>query len=166
MKIVYVNGLHGEKSTKPKKLSDILNREITHIVYDYEKHQGLYIEDLFDALDKEQPDVIIASSTGAYLVREYCFTRSVALIALNPVIDIEKTFRQIEENIDIPYQYMTKYNHSISELVLVNLDDEVINPEETIQTLNNVLVFEKGGHRFSNLEETKGEIEHFLNFLV
>ena len=162
--ICYVNGYNGENSKKPQKLEKLLNIPIKHIKYIYEKHQGDAIKKLYDELDDNGCDIIIASSTGAYIVRDYCFERSVILIALNPVINIETTFKKL--GVKIPNIPKHNYRYLLEQLIFVNKDDELIDYKKTQKLLHNVVVFEKGGHRFDNLEETVPHIENLFKYAL
>ena len=158
MKIYYINGYKGNNSSKPKILSNILNKDINHVVYDYDKNN---IEEIYEKV--KDADLIIGSSTGAYLIRDFCFDNSVPLISINPVINIKETFNKI--GVPVPEIPEHNFRKNIQELVLVTEDDELINYKDTIKKLNNVKSFKDGGHRFKNLERVKNDILEFIKFI-
>lgn len=161
MKVAYINGFKGENSSKPKKLSKILGLTVDHIVYDYNKNNIQKIED-----KAKNYDVIIASSTGAYIARSIAEKHNIALISLNPVINLEKTFKKL--NVKVPDIPKPNYDILLEEIVLLNKDDELIDyreAEEIFKKKNQCKVYEKGGHRFENLEEVAEDIKEFLKFL-
>jgi len=158
MKIYYINGYKGNNSNKPKILSDILNEDINHVVYDYDKNN---LKEIYEKV--KDADLIIGSSTGAYLIRDFCFNNSVPLISINPVINIKETFNKI--GVPVPEIPEHNFRKNIQELVLVTEDDELIDYKDTIKLLNNVKSFEDGGHRFKNLERVKDDILEFIKFI-
>lgn len=160
MKIAYINGYKGEKSKKYSELSKILNINIDHIVYKYSENN---IDEI-----KEQAkdyDIIIASSTGAYIARDICFELNIPLISLNPVIDIFETFGKIGE----PAPNIKPHNFAkvLEEIVFLNKDDELVDYNKSKELFDKkntwTVSFNKGTHRFNNLVDTKDYIFSFLN---
>jgi len=157
MNIIYINGYKGEKSSKAKKLSKLLHLDIEHVVYNFDKNN---IDEITEKSKKA--DIIIGSSTGAFIGRIIAEKYDIPLISLNPVVDLEKTFRKIGVPVpDIPSPIYAR----IGQLNLVNKDDDLIDYTETVSTFPNCKIYEKGGHRFSNLEETKEDILNFIKTL-
>ncbi len=161
MKIYYINGYDGENSIKPKQLSQILETEVQHIIYNYKENNILEI-----ANKCKDADLIIASSTGAYIARKICFDNTIPLISLNPVTNLEETFKKL--GIPKPKIEELPKNYSLCELILINKDDELIDYKTTsAQFPNKSKVFETGGHRFENIldEDVKEAIKDFLKYI-
>ncbi len=88
---------------------------------------------------------------------------NIPVISLNPVIDLKKTFNDL--GVKVPN--IPETNELLSELVFVNKDDELINPNDTIKKYNDrCIIFKKGGHRFTNISETIPYIMNFIRFNV
>jgi len=127
MNIVYING-YSEGTytgTKYKTLSTLLNEKITLVEYKYKDNNIKEIEEKI-----KNADLVIASSTGAYLARNICYKHNLPLIALNPVINLEETFNKI--GVDVP-KIPNGNNKNLRELILVSEDDELINPLKTLE---------------------------------
>jgi len=160
MKILYINGYKGSNK-KAKILEKMLNCKIDYICVDYDKDIAYQnIEN-----KAKDYDLIIGSSTGSYLGRSICEKNNIPLISFNPVVDINDTFNKLK----VPPPNLPKPDFlCLEELVLLNKDDELIDWQKTALKLNNqsnVVLHEKGGHRFENIEETKESILSFLKFL-
>lgn len=163
MKIVYINGYKGETSSKVNTLEKMLGETITRGIYIYSNNE----EDT-DANIKHikevcaDADLIIGSSTGAYIARHIAHYYNLPLISLNPVIDLEETFNKIGVKAPSLLKYRLDDNYLLEELVLLNKDDELIDYKPTVELRHNCRVYEKGGHRFENLTETKEEMLDFI----
>lgn len=159
MKIAYINGYNGENSNKPKDLSKILNMTVDHIVYDYKENN---IEEI-KVLAKNY-DLIIGSSTGAYIARDICFDLNIPLISLNPVIDLEKTFKEL--GVKTPNIAKHNFTKVLEEIIFLNEDDELIDFEKSLKLFSDknaeIVIFDNGTHRFNNLVDIK---EHTLDFI-
>ena len=54
-------------------------------------------------------------------------------------------------------------------MILLNKDDELLDYRRTFEIFSNhaqIVLFEKGGHRFSNLEDTEQHIKEFINYNI
>ena len=159
MKIYYINGYNGENSNKPKILENMLNTEIKHIVYDYSKNNIKEIEEL-----SKDADLIIASSTGAYIARTICFNHNIPLVSLNPVIDLDKTFKKL--NVKTPNIPRLPDNYLLSEIVFVTEDDELIDHRETFLKFPTRTKIYPGTHRFETLNLIKNDLLEFIKYTI
>lgn len=158
MKIYYINGYKGENSEKSHEFEKMLGVNIQHVVYKYGETK---YEDIVEKV--KDADLIIGSSTGAYIARSICESYNITLISLNPVINLENTFAKL--NVKEPILPKPKFS-KLSELVLLNKDDELIDYKEALSLFKNQCkVFEKGGHRFLNLKQTKEDVLEFIKYL-
>ena len=158
MKVYYINGHMGDQSNKPQKLEKMLDMKITHIKF-------IYGVTSFESIEEQckDADILIGSSTGAYIARVIAEKYNISLISLNPVLAIKETFEKI--GVPPPNIPKPKWDH-LSELVLINEDDELIDSLETEKIFySQCKVYKQGGHRFENLEETKDDILSFIKFL-
>jgi len=160
--IYYINGWNGENSIKAKKLTQYLGTEVKHLVFDNYNYNEIkeFIEQ--HTLDI---DMLITSSTSSYIAQRLCCENNIKLVSINPVIDIHKTFKKMGEKVpaNIP---INKTLYSISQLILINKDDTLIDWNQTFELYKNnyhVEVFKKGGHRAENLEEMSKYIMESIN---
>ena len=160
MKIAYIGGYKGT-GHKAEKLSKMLNIDIKPVILDYD----IFDDKKYKEIENEvkDSDVIIGSSTGSYLARSICEKHNIALISLNPVICIRDTFKKL--GVTPPKIKKPKFS-LLDEIIFLNKDDEIINYEQTLNKFSNqCVVFEKGGHQFSNVEMLKDYILDFIKFL-
>jgi len=160
MKIAYVNGynISNYKGTKHIFLSKALNEDIKLVEYRYKDNNIKEIDNKIKDMD-----LVIASSTGAYLARHICYKYNIPLISLNPVIDLKTTFSKI--GVEVP-NIKDGINLSLQELILLNEDDELIDYRLTKDLFyTQTVVFKEGTHRFYNLEETVPYIKEFMDRL-
>lgn len=164
MKILYINGYKGS-CKKAKILSEFLGPVDCDII-DYDNFD---FEKVYEKA--KNYDLIISSSTGSYLGRCISEKNNIPLISMNPVIDLEDTFRKLNANPPNPPNppKIPKPNFDcIEELVLLNKNDELIDYKKTIERLKNqseIIVYDKGTHRFENIKDVKDDILNFIKFL-
>jgi len=158
MKILYINGYNGTKN-KSIILSKILNANVDCKLIDYDNFE--YKE--FEIFAKNY-DLIIGSSTGAYLGRVICEKFNIPLISINPVINLEKTFKKL--NAKVPNIPKVEFL-CLEELVLLGINDDLIDPYKTKEKLKNhsKIIFKDADHKFSNLEDCENEIIEFIKYL-
>ena len=160
--IYYINGWNGKNSTKAKKLTQYLHTEVKHLVFDNNNYNEIKKIIGKNALDI---DMLITSSTSSYIAQRLCYENNIKLVSINPVIDIHNTFNKMGEKIpeDIP---INDCLYGISQLVLINKDDTLIDWNQTFELYKNnyhVEVFEKGGHKSENLEEMSRYIVKYID---
>ena len=160
LKIFYVNGYGGENSNKPEVLSKMLNTKVTHFKVDYNKLETLNLSELKSA------NLIIASSTGSYLARKVCEDNNIPLVSVNPIINenvLKTTFKKLNADvpkIDVPRGLL------LDEIIFVTADDELIDYQKAkLSKSDNIVVFNKGGHRFLNMERIQPKLLEFMKFL-
>lgn len=164
MKIVYINGFQSENSSKPEKLSKLLGIDIEHVVLKVDANGETNIKEIEKYFEENDVDFIIGSSLGGYVAHYIASMFIIPTIVLNPVIDLEVTFKdRVTPNLPL---FVTE--EIVPKLVLLAKDDNII---DYLPTLNKykknskVVVYPYGGHRFlgSGLHKTKGDIEEFIN---
>ena len=139
IKITYINGYKGSSSSKAKFLSDKYNA--THIIL----KDSFNIDEICKALNEIQPDIVIASSTGCFVV-DNCNYNDATFIYLNPLVDLNDLVKIGADTTNL------KNLHTIEKkpLVLLNKDDELLDYTKAIKKYNNTTIFKNGGHRFTN----------------
>ncbi|MCW3786869.1 YqiA/YcfP family alpha/beta fold hydrolase [Plebeiibacterium sediminum] len=175
--IIYIHGFNslggGEKFQKLK-----------HLFPDIEMYSPSYdsadfdtIENLMDAITPDDNMLFIGNSLGGYVAVYLANKYNAKCILLNPTTNPIKSLTPfIGQNInfasneayDFTIENLNKLKKNevldLKELpvfVYVTLDDDLIDPYETIayfKGLKKVNVLEKGGHRFSNIEDIKIDI--------
>ncbi len=170
LKIAYINGYKGENSNKPSILSELLGINIDHIKIEYNsKYLGDILKDVETSIETKKYDLIIASSTGAYLARYYCDKYNIPLVSINPIIDLNVLYKIAEEKeiVKIISNFVHKTNTAetaettetehLVEVILINEDDELISSNKTVEFCenNNIMykLYKNGGHRFTNLSD-------------
>jgi len=123
MKILYINGYKGSNS-KVQVLEKIIGTNIDFELVDYDKDFN------YDKIEERSKyyDIIIGSSTGAYVARNICEKYNIPLISINPVIDIKETFNKLNAN--IPNIPIPKFE-SLEELIILGNNDELIDYNKT-----------------------------------
>ncbi len=160
MKIYYINGYNGfGKSTKNVKLTELLGEPVILAEYRYEDNN---IEEIRETV--KDADLIISASTGSYIARKICWDYNIPLVSLNPVIDLERTFKKL--NVKVPDIEGLPNNRIIEELILCNNGDELIDCDKTKELFPNSIILPGGDHRFSNLEDAIPYINEFKNHLM
>ena len=165
-KIIYINGFMGENSTKPQKLSQILNEEIEHLKLTFNEGE-INEQKLDEYFEREHQNIkyIIGTSIGSYIARYYAQKHSLPLISLNPVVEIEKTFSSLDYELKLSDKFQDVNNLLVKNLIFVNKDDELINFRQTYKYFNQkskIILFHKGGHEFTNLNDIR--IKHIKKF--
>lgn len=161
-KIIYINGSIEENSTKPQKLSQILNEEVEHLKLTFNEGR-INEQELDEYFEKEHKIIkyIIGASIGSYIARYYAHKYSLPLISLNPVVEIENTFSLLK----LSDKFKALNNLLVKNLIFVNKDDKLIDFKQTYKYFNKkskIILFDKGGHQFDNLNDIKRK--HIKNF--
>ena len=166
MKIIYINGFMGENSTKPQKLSQILNEKVEHLKLTFTEGEiNEQVLDEYFEMEHSNIKYIIGASTGSYIARYYAHKYSLPLISLNPVVDIEKTFSLLNYELKLSDKFQDVNNLLVKNLIFLNKDDELIDFKQTYKYFSQkskIILFNKGGHRFTNLDDIK--IKHIKAF--
>ncbi len=176
--IIYIHGFNsmggGEKFKKLKQLfSDIEMYSPSYDSADFDS-----IEKLMDGITPVDNMLFIGNSLGGYVAMYLAHKYNAHCILLNPTTNpiksltpfigkninfaSNKEYDFTNENLNKLKKYKIKNLDTLSIYVYVTLDDDLINPHETIayfKGIKKVNVLEKGGHRFSNIEDIKDDIQ-------
>ncbi len=175
--IIYIHGFNslggGEKFQKLKRLFP--NIEMYSPSYDSADFDT--IEHLMDDISHDDNMLFIGNSLGGFVAMYLAQKYNSKCILLNPTTNPIKSLTPfIGKNVnfasnveyDFTFDNLNKLKEyqiediaSVSVSVYVTLDDDLIDPYETInffKGIKEVNVLEKGGHRFSNVEDIKEDI--------
>ena len=157
MKVIYINGFMGENSTKPQKLSKLLNEEVEHLKLIFQDGK-INEQDLDIFFEKEHKNIkyIISVSIGSYISRYYANKYFLGLISLNPIVELEKTFALLNYKLTLSDKFKDVNTLSVNNLIFLNKDDEVLDYKQTYKTFykhSKIILFNRGGHKFTNLSD-------------
>jgi len=159
--------LHGKESTPETSRS-------AKAVIEYFKNEDVSVPDyqplarshaeieefLSSCIETAGVDVtLIGISLGGY----WAYTMACKKANVSRCILLNPSFRCYQ---DIP---VTAAKNGLPITVVVNLDDEIINPADAIERFTgraSVVTFEKGGHRFDNREQMLAEICKAINTIT
>ena len=152
MKIVYINGFDGEKSSKAKILKEKYGAE--HIVLKNDFNP----KEVCQKLQEIKPQIVVASSTGCF-VADSCEYNEAYFIYLNPLVDLD----DLAKLTDVSKLKNLKSKDKIR-LVFVNEDDKLLDYKKAYKKAykkyKKVFGFKKGGHKFSNVNDLFEIIEN------
>jgi hypothetical protein len=140
-KIVYINGYKGENSSKAGLLKDKF--DAIHIVL----KDDFNPKEVCKLLERIQPDITIASSTGCYVADACSYDKGI-FIYLNPLVELNDLAKLTDTTKLKDLKPISK-----NTLVLINIDDEILDHRKIVLKYSNYKVFKKGGHRFKNFDD-------------
>jgi len=162
MKIVYINGF--KTTSKPSNTylflkENLPNDEVKFCNWYY--NNGINLEKIKECIKKENPDIIIASSTGGLIAEEF----DIPKILINPVIerkDLEKlhpdkNFSNLPE----------KVNHFGNiKIIILSKNDERLDYKKALNEYkNNKIVLVNDTHRLKNKSIILQELNNLKKFL-
>jgi uncharacterized protein len=187
IKIIYLHGFgstYDPNSNKVKALSKI--GDVSGFDIDYTAPPETIIKTTYDQVFKLgfEPfeDIFVGTSMGGWLASHIGKMCCMPFVALNPAIKPSETLQKYAgKGVDhVGRQYFMDKN-IISKfpdikmeldtpgLIMVNMDDDVIDPHKTVKMLTNryrVEQYETGGHRFEIGDEPLDEIRKLINNLI
>ncbi|NOU60589.1 YqiA/YcfP family alpha/beta fold hydrolase [Marinifilum caeruleilacunae] len=176
--MLYIHGFNsrgeGEKYNKLKTLFP----DVPIYSPTYDSSNFDTIDQLLHGIELDENTMFIGCSLGGYLALYFACKYKVKAVLLNPVTnpikqltnllelqkgELNKTdYHHWKANIQKLDKFRVNEIGSTSLSIFVNKDDDVIDCKDTIdffQDKRSVEVFESGGHRFSDLEKIKKDIE-------
>ena len=162
MKILYINGFKTSPnvSSTYKFLKEILtNDDVIPCNWYYNK--GIDLEKIKECIKKENPDIIIASSTGGLIAEEF----DIPKILINPVIerkDLEKLYPEKDFS-NLP----KKVNHFGNiRIVILGKNDEILNYKKSLNEYKNAkVILVNDTHRLKNKNIIIQELNNLKEFL-
>jgi len=129
MKILYVNGFKRNLKSSSTYLflkDNIKNNEVVECNWACE-NKKIDIKKIYECIKKEDPDIIVASSTGGIIVLQL----NIPQILINPVIDrndLEQLFPDCDFS-NLPEKASKQEN----QIVIIGNNDKILNPNKTIE---------------------------------
>lgn len=178
IKIFYVHGWGSRfdpTSDKVRALSEL--GEVHGITVTWADGHRRVFDQLTEEISAYQPDLLVGTSMGGYGVNHLGTELGIPFVAINPAIrPAETLMRRVGEGTDYygnDYQLTAETVAQFPDfvvggygLVLVAMDDDVIDAQETINRYAehyDIRTYKTGGHRFTNLAETIVEVRQFYN---
>lgn len=173
MKYYYIHGLNSTGERTALKLSKVLETDVERLEWNYFDPCNKNINKMKDILDKEQEEfILIGSSLGGYYTRILSNIYEVPCVLFNPVVDIKKSFKNIENvefyksfpinNLIESYINSDVADKTLQRMIVVGLQDVVVNPYDTIKLwegkCNLIKVNEE--HQIKDFKPFKKDILH------
>jgi len=161
MKILYINGFKEtpKESNTYKFLKENLTDEIVNCNWYY--NNGIDIDRIKNCIDKENPDIIIASSTGGLIADSF----DIPKILINPVIernDLEKLFPDKDFS-NLPEQVEHYGNIRI---VILGKNDELLDYKKAEKEYkNDKVILVNDNHKLNNKSIILNEINNLKEFI-
>jgi len=177
IKIFYVHGWGSEfdpNSDKVRALGEI--GEVHGVTVPWAEGHNRVFEQLTEEILAYQPDLLVGTSMGGYGVSHLGSELGIPFVAINPAIRPHETLMErvgvgtdyYGREYELTWQTVAAFPEFATGgcgLVLVAMDDNVIDAQETINSYSDhydCRAFENGGHRFENLREALPLItEHY-----
>jgi predicted esterase YcpF (UPF0227 family) len=173
---IYIHGFgskYDPESNKIKSLNKIFN--VHGITLDYTKSYNSIIKELKEFNSKVLADIIIGTSLGGFYANQLGVLIKEPFVSINPSIEPKITLKKyIGKGIDYnnkPYELnestVNEYPEFINSaygLILLDKDDDVIDPNRTIELYKDtyrIVSFNGGSHRFEHIEESLNPILKF-----
>jgi uncharacterized protein len=184
---IYFHGFNsmGDPGSSKLKILSKLGKVVTINYNSFESYDNILsgLRKRFKDYLNENPKediAVVGTSLGAFWASQISdeYATLIPAILINPSIKPAKTLQkhvgltlknyktgevnQLSETVPPTYPELSRKGMY---LVLVDKGDEVIDPYETEKhfTVNEVIMFEGGSHRFEHMEESLPHIEKFLN---
>ena len=158
-KIGYFHGKNSDGVEKTNALQTLLpEHEVVNIPYDDTSYNTASPD-----LIKLECDLLIGTSLGGYMAMHVGFNNHIPAILLNP------SFRPDIKNGD-GWKVDADSVAGGQWILLQNIDDEYLDPTIAIEFASRhnrpVMMFSKGGHRFTNLHEVVNIVNATLNQVI
>jgi len=190
--IVYLHGFNSAFDPEDEKVTALSQIGTVHgISYDSYSSYGCIRRHLIDEIGKIECDfsdlLIVGTSLGGFWASEMAAVFGCPSVIMNPCYDpTEMLRRYIGENVNYQTQEKRLFTSDACEsylkisiqktlrlslpLVLLDLGDEVIDPNLSSELFNNaqfcVISYEGGSHRFDHIIEAIEEIRMYLTLHV
>lgn len=178
MNVLYLHGFGSKFDNYSKKIQQLLKLgAVDGFDIDYCLGEKLVIEQSIANIANRDLDLLIGTSMGGWLASKLSEILSIPFVAFNPVISPAVTLQPyigehkdfygrhflLKENIVNEYEEISKDGCG---LIFLDEGDELINPSESKQILNqcySVTSYTGGSHRFEHIPESIADIRKFVN---
>lgn len=179
MKILYIHGFGSRYDPDHEKIKLLATLgEVVGVDVNYCLGYGLVFDTVMNAVKDENIDLIVGTSMGGYMSAMVGNAAGIPFVALNPAITPRINLLKWVGNFTDHYgheHHLTAMTASGfpditttgAGLVIVESNDEVIRPADTVNALNDhfhVEMFVGGNHRFANMAKALPLIKtHYEN---
>ena len=178
MNILYVHGFGSSfdpNSEKVQLLGTI--GEIHGINIDWTDSPSDVLRSISEVILEKQIDLVVGTSMGGWAAANVGTEHGIPFVSINPAVNPSSSLlRHVGDGIDYLGRTYSLSEKTVAEyeplrtggcgLVLLAIDDDVIDPRETINNYSNhydCRIFETGGHRFERLREALPLITEFYS---
>jgi len=186
--LIYIHGFNSARDYESAKVKEFLNLadDVKLLEYDTFAPRDEIIAKLSKDLESVGDDVVlVGTSLGGYYASALARRFELKAILLNPATNPYKDLSEavgvslknyvtgetkvltksvLDSYRDLPI-FAKREDYAFSPTVLVCLDDDVINPKETLEMLSDLdpIMFLKGGHGFAFDDDKRGFFDIILN---
>lgn len=176
--LLYIHGFGSEYKPNSDKIKAIeeYGFKVHGFTIDYTLPKKNLISMLKFFIRENNIDCIIGTSMGGHLALEVANELSIPVVAINPAIQPYKTLKAGKHIHHVTGKefYLkqttvdsyTDVTHQAKALIVLNMDDDVICPKDTIYKYSQYYKIEKlssGGHRCDNILKAMPSIVNFFN---
>jgi len=176
--ILYVHGFGSSfdpESEKVKVLSEL--GTVYGVNLDWSQSPSAALELISDSILENKIDLVVGTSMGGWAAAASGTENGIPFVSINPAINPSSSLlRHVGHGVDYLGRKYSLSEKTVAEyeplrtggcgLVLLAIDDDVIDPRETINNYSNQYdcrIFETGGHRFERLREALPLITQFYS---
>jgi hypothetical protein len=184
--IVYLHGFNSAGSVNNDKVIGLQKIDEVHIVtYDSFSKADEIIDKICDEIEHLDDIVFIGTSLGAFFAAQLGKKFNAPCVLINPLFKPEVNLMQflgVEQKnyVTGSVKFLTPYalmsyaalpnivatdGFAINPLIIIAEDDELIPFEMSAEYFSEheIILTEKGGHRFNNIGEVIGDITRYIN---
>jgi predicted esterase YcpF (UPF0227 family) len=162
MKILYVNGfkIKDKPSETFLKLKENLKNEEVKECRWVCKNGKIDYNSIVKCIEKEDPDLIVASSTGGLIASQL----DIPQILINPVVDrndLEELFSDCDFS-NLPLKVSIQEYQTI----IVGKNDEILIPNKTVEYFKGKKIIEvEDNHRLENKQVVLDAVKNYIKFI-
>lgn len=166
--ILYIHGYNSSSTSQSLKIEQLEKEfnSVYRIAPDFDLGYDSVVREVLEFAKDLEIDALIGTSMGGYLAADISQKLVVPYVSINPCIYPSLSLEKYGLTGDELYSYPEFSVDSVaSGLVLLGMQDNVIDPYDTIIFLNNrlpYLINDDACHQFPNLEKHIDEIAIFL----
>lgn len=175
--VLYIHGFASGFDPESSKVKAIEKHfSVIGLTLDYSLPRHELMSELTNFLLEHDVDLIIGTSMGGHMALEIANRFGVPAVAINPAIQPHNTLRAgVHQNYHTDKKFvLTKpvvdtykdVTTTAPAIIIVNMDDDVINPNLTIDKYSQHYTITKlatGGHRCVNIDEAMDTVVNFFN---
>ncbi len=170
MKYYYIHGWNATGQTSAKALSEVLNEQVDVLSWDFSKPFNENLEEMAKNIEVGWFDTVLTgSSMGGFYANALANKLLVPCALFNPVLDAKAVLKKFQKDAsdiltdEIINSYERGKDEVLPRLVVVGINDDVLNPKETIEYWKGrcELITVEEGHQIKDFKPFK---ENLLDF--